>query len=103
MPARSVCLVTLSLSEAGPGRFGGQVSVTGIYHTIPPPYHALRVCLCLATASSSGTRSGGVGSRLTVCSDSPTGRTLGLMRGGTHRWPRAAGKTHRAMQQRCSR
>ena len=36
MPARSVCLVTLSLSEAGPGRFGGQVSVTGIYHTIPP-------------------------------------------------------------------
>ena len=37
MPARSVCLVTLSLSEAGPGRFGGQVSVTGIYHTIP--YH----------------------------------------------------------------
>ena len=37
MPARSVCLVTLSLSEAGPGRFGGQVSVTDIYHTIP--YH----------------------------------------------------------------
>ena len=36
MPARSVCLVTLSLSEAGPGRFGGQVSVTDIYHTIPP-------------------------------------------------------------------
>ena len=35
MPARSVCLVTLSLSEAGPGRFGRQVSVTGIYHTIP--------------------------------------------------------------------
>ena len=32
MPARSVCLVTLSLSEAGPGRFGGQVSVTDIYH-----------------------------------------------------------------------
>ena len=26
-PARSVCLVALSLSEAGPGRFGGQVSV----------------------------------------------------------------------------
>ena len=24
MPARSVCLVTVSLSEAGPGRFGGQ-------------------------------------------------------------------------------
>ena len=35
MPARSVCLVTLSLSEAGPGRFGCQVSVTDIYHTIP--------------------------------------------------------------------
>ena len=41
MPARSVCLVTLSLSEAGPGRFGGQVSVTGIYHTIP--YHTMGV------------------------------------------------------------
>ena len=41
MPARSVCLVTLSLSEAGPGRFGGQVSVTDIYHTIHHtiPYH----------------------------------------------------------------
>ena len=42
MPARSVCLVTLSLSEAGPGRFGGQVSVIDIYHTIPYhtiPYH----------------------------------------------------------------
>ena len=39
MPARSVCLVTLSLSEAGPGRFGGQVSVTDIYHTIP--YHSV--------------------------------------------------------------
>ena len=37
MPARSVFLVTLSLSEAGPGRFGRQVSVTDIYHTIP--YH----------------------------------------------------------------
>ena len=35
MPARSVCLVTLSLSEAGPGRFGCQVSVTDIYHTMP--------------------------------------------------------------------
>ena len=40
MPARSVCLVTLSLSEAGPGRFGCQVSVTDIYHTIP--YHTRR-------------------------------------------------------------
>ena len=29
--------MTLSLSEAGPGRFGRQVSVTDIYHTIP--YH----------------------------------------------------------------
>ena len=38
MPARSVCLVTLSLSEAGPGRFGGQVSVTDIYHM---PYHTI--------------------------------------------------------------
>ena len=38
--ARSVYLVTLSLSESGPGRFGGQVSVTGIYYTIPSiPYH----------------------------------------------------------------
>ena len=37
MPARSVCLVTLSLSEAGPGRLGRQVSVTDIYDTIP--YH----------------------------------------------------------------
>ena len=35
MPARSVCLVTLSLSEAGPGRFGRQQSSTDIYHTIP--------------------------------------------------------------------
>ena len=40
MPARSVCLVTLSLSEAGPGRFGGQVSVTDIYHTIPYQLHS---------------------------------------------------------------
>ena len=37
MPARSVCLVALSLSEAGPGRFGRQVSVIDIYHTIPYP------------------------------------------------------------------
>ena len=28
-------LVTLSLSEAGPGRFGRQSSVTDIYHTMP--------------------------------------------------------------------
>ena len=39
MPARSVCLVTLSLSEAGPGRFGRQASVTDIYHTMP--HHAM--------------------------------------------------------------
>ena len=44
MPARSVCLVTLTLSEAGmvwyagPGRFGGQVH--GIRHT-HLPYHAI--------------------------------------------------------------
>ena len=37
MPARSVCLVTLSLSEAGPGRFGRQPSLTDFCHTIP--YH----------------------------------------------------------------
>ena len=40
MPARSVCLVTLSLSEAGPGpgRFGRQVSVHRHlpYHTTIP-------------------------------------------------------------------
>ena len=40
MPARSVYLVTLSLSEAGPGRFGRQAlsrqaSVMDIYHTMP--------------------------------------------------------------------
>ena len=58
MPARSVCLVTLSLSEAGPGRFGRQVSVTDIYHTIPYhahaiPYHTMRKLL-----SSSSSRGG---------------------------------------------
>ena len=53
MPARSVCLVTLSLSEAGPGRFGRQVSVTDIYHTIPyhtselPPASPLQRCTCM--------------------------------------------------------
>ena len=35
MPARSVCLVALSPSEAGPGRFGGQASVMDIYHAMP--------------------------------------------------------------------
>ena len=39
-PCHAVCLVTLSLSEAGPGRFGGQVSVIDIYHTLP------WVCYC---------------------------------------------------------
>ena len=39
MPARGVCLVTLSLSKAGPRRFGRQVSVTDIYHTMP--YHTM--------------------------------------------------------------
>ena len=53
MPARSVCLVTLSLSEAGPGRFGGQVSVTGIYHTIP--YHTIPYQTCLL-ATTHGSR-----------------------------------------------
>ena len=43
MPARSVCLVALSLSEAGPGRFGRQVSVIDIYHTIP--YHTMMVVI----------------------------------------------------------
>ena len=44
MPARSVCLVTLPLSEAGPRRFGGQASVTDIYHTIP--YHTSCAVRC---------------------------------------------------------
>ena len=52
MPARSVCLVTLSLSEAGPGRFGGQVSVTDIYHTIP--YQLLHCSFFFCPALSSG-------------------------------------------------
>ena len=34
MPGRSVCLVTLSLSEAGPGRFGGHLSFTDLCHTM---------------------------------------------------------------------
>ena len=50
MPARSVCLVALSLSEAGPGRFGRQVSVTGIYHTIP--YRPLEYAVLLAPLRS---------------------------------------------------
>ena len=49
MPARSVCLATLSLSEAGAGRFGRQSSVTDIYHTIPYRSHnkhqSLETCL----------------------------------------------------------
>ena len=51
MPARSVCLVTLSLSEAGPGRFGRQVSVTDIYHAIPPYHHSSQL-QCQANAST---------------------------------------------------
>ena len=49
MPALSVCLVTLSLhvSEAGPGRFGGQMSVTDIYHAIP--YHIIPPPIILLT------------------------------------------------------
>ena len=39
MPARSVFLVTLSLSEAGPGRFGRQQTSIDIYHTIAAPAH----------------------------------------------------------------
>ena len=39
MPACSVCLVALSLSEAGPGRFGRQQSFTDIYHTMPQHAH----------------------------------------------------------------
>ena len=35
MPACSVFLVTLFLSEAGPGHFGRQLFFTYIYHTIP--------------------------------------------------------------------
>ena len=43
MPARSVCIVTLSLFKYGPGRLGGQQSFTDFYHTIP--YHTIpRVC-----------------------------------------------------------
>jgi hypothetical protein len=37
MPARSVCLVALSLSKAGPGRFGGQLSFTDLCHTMHRP------------------------------------------------------------------
>ena len=47
MPARSVCLVALSLSEAGPGRFGRQVSVIDIYHTILYHTYAMRGCALL--------------------------------------------------------
>ena len=43
MPARSVCLVALSLSEAGPGRFGRQISGIDIYHTIRCVHGAWRV------------------------------------------------------------
>ena len=51
MPARSVCLVTLSPSEAGPGRFGSQASVTDIYHAMP--------CCSLAGTLGCWSRDGG--------------------------------------------
>ena len=47
------CLLALSLSEAGPRRFGRQVSVTDIYHTIPhPSIYTFRVCLQLSWTST---------------------------------------------------
>ena len=85
MPARSVCLVTLSLSEAGPGRFGCQVSVTDIYHTRPYhtiPCHAFRLVLSdslgvVARLPSTHVR---LHTTTTQCSDTkPTGAT-------TSRW-----------------
>ena len=49
MPARSVYLMTLSLSEAGPGRFGCQTSVTDIYHAILPEVApCLLIMACVA-------------------------------------------------------
>ena len=48
MPARSVCLVALSLSEAGPGRFGRQASVTDIYHAMP----CADTCITLRTQAN---------------------------------------------------
>ena len=52
MPARSVCPVALSLSEAGPGRFGGQVSVMDINDTIPCPEVCTRGSLVSTLAQS---------------------------------------------------
>ena len=52
MPARRVCLVTLSLSEAGPGRFGGQVSVTDIYHTITHTHAPISMYMYTPKAST---------------------------------------------------
>ena len=37
MPACSICRVALSLSKAGPGRFGSQLSFTDLYHTMNRP------------------------------------------------------------------
>ena len=61
MPARSVCLVTVCLSEAGPGRFGGWPPFTGFCHTFPfhtIPYHTIlpavparSVCVHVVTPS----------------------------------------------------
>ena len=56
MPARSVCLVALSLSEAGPGRFGRQISVTDIYHTIP--YHTMEANRAESQGGRKGARRG---------------------------------------------
>ena len=50
LPARSVYLVTLSLSEAGSGRFGRQQSSTDIYHTIP--YHTIPATISSTNGSS---------------------------------------------------
>ena len=63
MPARSACLVTLSLSEAGPGRFGRQVSVTDVYHTIPYhtiPYHDGQGARLFLFSSRAPLREGGL-------------------------------------------
>ena len=52
MPALSVCLATLSLSEAGHGRFGrfGRQQPLDIYHTIP--YHTIPVAFLVTQFES---------------------------------------------------
>ena len=67
MPARGVCLVTLSLSETGPGHFGGWQSSANFCHTIPChampyhaipyhtiPYHTMPLCLSYSSDTCSG-------------------------------------------------